>query len=717
MNFKTTLFLLVLLAIVGVFFFWDMDHPGEDMDAPTVDQTKQPLLDARKFDKDKIASMTIEKDGKTITIIKNGSEWQQTTPVIFKLNSWSASQPGEKALALTYTEKLAPGKKGAPTLADVNLDKPLATVSLKFSDQTPQQIFKLGRQGIGGRGYLMLNDDASLYVVSDDLHKAILDDDINDWRNKSLKAPAEGQVTQVTKIDSHGTLQMIKADGNWAFGGEHAGRVSRESVSGLLGAINGIYISKFVADKPADLSAYGLDKPTVKLIMQLPPVDSKPATDESKSDDKQEEKAAVKDTTPRYQTFIIGSAVDLKNERYFATFADGQGVGDVVFEISKADYDKFDKNADSLRDAQLTPLVSGDVTKIVVSRGQDVTLQLNKGPEGWGYGDPKPGYGLDQELATQLLATITDAKAQSFVVNPKFSTEPLLKVILGATGRASDDVLAVYDGDEKHVCVVRNNETVGYNVLKDSLSRIINTQVAMLRNRTIKDWKPTDLKVVHITQPDGGSNNELHFVRSDASWKLEGYDKHESFAFGELLDVLAPLKADSWQTSGPVGDKVYAVTCGNDEMTLSMKIDPNTRVASLDEPALSFMVSQEVVDKLKAELRPRTIVDLTRDAITKVQLVTSDQNITIEQKDGKFTAQGVTLDETKVGSLFDTLAGLRVEHYLTPVKISRPISLTIIAGEKTIVIELSDDHTGQIGTTFFKLSDGDFANLTAKMSK
>ena len=113
MNFKTTLFLLFLLAIVGAFFLWDKDNPADDLTLTQVDQTKQPLLKADTFDKDKIATLTVERDGKTYTIEKSGTEWQQTQPVSFKLNSWSAGQPGGHALELTYTEKLTPGNHGA----------------------------------------------------------------------------------------------------------------------------------------------------------------------------------------------------------------------------------------------------------------------------------------------------------------------------------------------------------------------------------------------------------------------------------------------------------------------------------------------------------------------------------------------------------------------------------------------------------------------------
>jgi hypothetical protein len=709
MNFKTTLFLLVLLAIVGVFFLWDKDHPGVDVDAPQVDQTKQPMFDAAKFDKDKIASLTIEKDGATSVITKEGSDWQQTEPVMFKLNSWSAGQPGERALALTYTEKLTPGSNGAPTLAEVNLDKPLATVTVKFNDDTPQQVFKLGRKSVGGRAYLMLNDDKALYVVNDELHKSILDEKITEWRNKSLKAPAEGQINQLTKTDSHGNIQLAKADGNWAFAGSHSGRVARQAVTDLLGAINGIYIAKFVADKPQDLSAYGLDQPAVKVTLELPAAQSK--TEKEAKDQKAADSKA--DTTPRYQTFVIGAPVDLKKERYFATFADGQGVGDVVFEISKSDYDKFDKDVDALREARITPLVTADVTKLTIADSKAAKLQLLKSPSGWGYGDPKPGYGLDQDLAKELLNAVTDAKAETYTVNPKLGNEPMLKVTLSATGHASDDVLSIYDGDKDYT-VIRNNETVGYNVPKDKFAKITGTTVALLRNRTIKDWKPTDLKMVAITLPD---STQLHFTRTDAAWKLDGYDKHESIALGELLDAVAPLKADSWETAGPVGDNVYTLTYGNDDQTLSLKIDPDTRIAMLEEPSLSFMVSQNVIDKLKAELRPREIVSVTRDAIQKVQVVTKDQNITIEQKDGKFTAENVKLDEAKAGSLFDTLAGLRVEHFTVSSKISRPIDVIITTKDQTIHLQLSDDYSGQIGATSFTLSEGDFNNLTATFSK
>ncbi|MAX23944.1 MAG: hypothetical protein CMJ19_05510 [Phycisphaeraceae bacterium] len=711
MNFKTTLFLVVLLVIVGGFFLWEKEQPETDYDQSQVDQTKQPLLNADDFDKDKIKSLSITKDGKTITIEKQGTDWQQTSPVSFKLNSWSANQPGTRALELTYTEKLTAGKSGAPTLEDVKLVEPLAVITIEFDDDTPEQTFKLGRRGVGGRGYLMHNDDPTLYVVNDDLHKSILDEDINDWRSKSFKAPTEGQINQVTKFDEHGKIQLVKSNGMWAFAGEHTGRVSRDEVTKLLGAINTIFVAEFVADQPADLSVYGLDQPKVLMTLQLPPADAKQTNEQ---DAQQSEATTPK---PRYQTIAIGDPVDLKKERYFATFADGQGVGQVVFQINKSDYEKFVKDADSLRDPRLTPIVTSDITKLLIANGNDTVLQINKGATGWGYGDPKPGYGLDVELAEELINSITDARANGYMVDPKFIRPPLMSVTLGATGHASDDVLSVHAGGDDFVTVIRNNETVGYNVPKADLEQVMGAKVALLRNRTIKDWKPADLKVLDVILPDVGQTM-LHFTRDNASWKLDGYDKHESFALTDLLDALAPLKAESWQVNGPLGDDVYTVTYGNDDQKLTLKVDPTSRVAQLIEPELNFMVSQELVDKLTAELRPRTIVDLTRDAIKQVQVITRDQDVTINHADGKFTAAGIELDDEKVGMLFDTLAGLRVEKYIDSSKITRPISVILTTtDDKTINIQLSDDKSGQIGSTFFKLANDDFDNLTAKMSK
>ncbi|MBL4699801.1 MAG: DUF4340 domain-containing protein [Phycisphaeraceae bacterium] len=698
MNFKTTLFLLVLLAIVGVFFLWDKDHPGVDPNENTAEPTEQRLLDAAGFDKDKIASLTIEKEGKTSIITKVGSDWEQILPVKFKLNTWSASQAGERALALSYTEKLTPGKKGTPSLADVNLDTPLATVTVTFNDDTPQQVFKLGRKGVGGRGYLMLNDDAQVYVVGDDLHQTILDQTLSEWRSKSLTAPAQGQINQITKVDGNGTIQVVKKDSKWTLAGDHTGRVSQDKVTELLNAINGIYIAKFVADKPDDLSLYGLDKPAMTLTMQLPVVDVADALEKTFSQ----------------QTLMIGSPVDLEKERYFATFSDGPGVGDVVFEMSQADFEKFDKNVDALREDRITPLVADDVTKVLIAHGKDTKLQLVKAPQGWGYGDPKPGYGLDQELTKTLLDAIIDAKAVSYVQSLDVAGDPLLTVILSATGYASDEMLKVYSGEAGHYTVIRNNETVGYNVAQDQLKQVVDCQVALLRNRTISEMTPSELKHVDMTLPDG---TQLQLSRNDAAWELKGYDKHESIALAELLDALAPLKADSWQTTGPVGDRGYLITYGNDDQTLTLKVDPNTHTAVLKPVGLSFRISETLLDKLKAELRPRTIVDVRRDMIQKVQIISKAQQLIIEQKEGKFTLANAVLDEAKAGALFDTLAGLRVERYTKPKKISRPIEVIVTTANQTFRLELSDNHTGQIDSTYFMLSEDDFQNLTAKLTK
>src|SRR5690606_28286231 len=126
-----------------------------------------------------------------------------------------------------------PGRGDAPSLADVGLDKPRVVVTLA-TEAGQTQTLRLGRKAIGGRAYLMINEDDALYVVNDALHRELMDKKIADLRQKSLSAPEEGQAQWVQVMRDGQAIEVTKHDGQWTFAGEHRGRVSTATVRATL---------------------------------------------------------------------------------------------------------------------------------------------------------------------------------------------------------------------------------------------------------------------------------------------------------------------------------------------------------------------------------------------------------------------------------------------------------------------------------------------------
>ncbi|MCC6580314.1 MAG: DUF4340 domain-containing protein [Phycisphaeraceae bacterium] len=739
MNFRTTLVLLVAVILLGTFMFWARTQPPlpEEMDQRASVVTN-PLFSADKFPKDDVSRITLAQGNTTLVVEKSGAgDWIQTQPVRFPLNNWSAKQLGDDAAGLMYTETITPGQSGSPSLKDLELDQPVAVLTFEFTGKDKaKQVVKLGRKTIGGRGYLTINDDPKVYVVNDALHKLALDEKPTDWRKKSLGAVTEGETRRVV-LDRPGlSVAMIKTDGVWAFDAPLSGRVSNAAVSSLLSAIGSIYIGGFIADQPANLAAYGLDKPAVTLTATLSVAASASKDEQAKSEDKPAETTKVK-------TLRLGAPVDLKAERYFATWSDGDQPGDVVFTISKTEFDKFQKQADDLRDARVTPIASADVTEVAIDRPAQ-PVKLLRTPDGWAFGDPKPAFAADHGQTAALVDALTSAAAKSYVPDAKPDGQPLATVTLTATGRPQPDHIRIYahPGDDAHRLVLRNQETTGYLVATDKLVQVFEPILA-LRDRNLISFAADRVSKVQLTRPDGLAMTFQRDVpvatqpaatqpaSTPAAWTLVGSDKFEQSALDELLAQFQPLIAAGWlDDHANIAEKAWKLVIHDaDGHTLDLTVDPATRRATATGIDKAFLVSDAFLNKLSAEFRYRTVLDLTSTSIAEVTVTEGDQILSLSKdSSGQYVeAKEQQLDAVAVGGLFDTLAGLRADTFVAPVllkdsEVGRMIQIATHDGRTlklTLAVAENKDHDrlAGLGDRWFLLSQSDMDNLRKKLTK
>ncbi|NJL31482.1 MAG: DUF4340 domain-containing protein [Phycisphaerales bacterium] len=260
MNYKTTLFLVVMLLAVGGFFLWakQKSPPGVASNSPTTaTRTEgQPLWSAPPVSMDDVTRLDITTADKQYTFTKEGANWHQTSPVDYPLNSWSVRDMIEAALNLRYVEKFKPDGKDNPARKDIALDPPAASITLKHqTDPAKTVTLKLGRSTVGGRGYLMIEGDDAVYIVNKRVHELLINADLREWRKKTLSLPALAQAVDLQLKTPQGTLEVNRTEDQWSFKGGHTGRVDADALAGLVGAVNGMYISKFISDNPKDLSA------------------------------------------------------------------------------------------------------------------------------------------------------------------------------------------------------------------------------------------------------------------------------------------------------------------------------------------------------------------------------------------------------------------------------------------------------------------------------
>ena len=729
MNFKTTAVLLLSLLIIGSYFI------VIERNAPTTFQREEtlstqqhkdgtPLFTTNQLATESVIKIDLQRpDTDTITLEKENQDWHQIQPIQFPLSTWAIKELIDEAATLRYSLRFNPtttNDDDLPSLQEAALDPPQATLSLTLDKETPTtQTIHIGKTAIGGRTYAKINDDPHIYVVNNDLRNQILEKDLTDWRKTSIDVPTPGQIGKITLTNNDQTFSIHNNSGNWFFSPPNNGRVDTQAVEKLVGAFNTLYIRKFIADQPEDLSIYGLDAPT-NTVSLYAPIDTTPTTQPAQTQPSQEPKETPQEHLPLH-TLNIGAPADLTDEQVFTTWSHNGSPENVVFTIAKSDTDKFNKSIDDLRDPRVTPLTSSDIRELTVQRPTD-TYKLLRTPTGWSFGDPNPGFDVDTNEASSLVQAITTATAKSFESNSTTTNQPLVTVTLAAIGQPQPDLLQIYppnNSTQTHP-VRRNDESVLYHVPTEPLERIM-TPVLALRERTVLATTPNQVKRIMIEQPDGvryifeqnqnpstttdtnvdadadtdtTTNNTE--IETDQIWTLIGHESFETPALRELVDLLFPLKAENWIEMKTQDDAlspqphqvtVHFTTSDSNQQTLS--IDLSRRCGSLPgvtDDNICFELNSRLIELLQTEFANRTLLPFTVNEIASVTMVTANDSVTITRNDtGNYiTNTNATLDQSAAGTLFDTLAGLRTQQYITPQHILQPplkIELTTTSGQ------------------------------------
>ena len=105
MNVRTTLILLVLLAAVGGAYLVVRSVGGDDDAA--AEETAAPLVTRRNF-----TAITIEQDGHTIKLRREGDRWWQVEPVRFVVANEAVEAVINAALSLAPLETVTVGGDG-----------------------------------------------------------------------------------------------------------------------------------------------------------------------------------------------------------------------------------------------------------------------------------------------------------------------------------------------------------------------------------------------------------------------------------------------------------------------------------------------------------------------------------------------------------------------------------------------------------------------------
>lgn len=253
--YRNAIILVIIVALlVGAYFLISRNKAGED-----TDDRADKLIKLTDYTSDEVESVKLQNNDGTFTIVKKDTEWTLSSPTDITADSSVLSSIVINAASLT-ADKLV--EENAGNMAAYGLDKPII-ITLKLKDGT-EKILEIGNQTPTESGYYArLSGENKVYVVdSYSGEKLVIGK--NGMRSKTIYSITSDTINQLS-MDRNGQNVFVSekgTDGNWSMIQPIKGSMNTSALSPMLEAVASLTVTEFVDDKPADLSKYGLDKPS-----------------------------------------------------------------------------------------------------------------------------------------------------------------------------------------------------------------------------------------------------------------------------------------------------------------------------------------------------------------------------------------------------------------------------------------------------------------------
>ncbi|HVP13026.1 MAG TPA: DUF4340 domain-containing protein [Phycisphaerae bacterium] len=368
MNAKTTIALVIALAIAVAGIWWAQSSKTAAKRAPETAEPKQlldpPLGELRGFE--------IKTGAEPAVVFEmRDNKWRIIAPIEWPADDAGVNNDATKIKSLTYVKTYPKGDPDRPTNEQTSLEAPLKIVKLTDKDGK-SYVIKIGAtQALSKRTYVQREGSDTIYLVDGDL-AADLRKSLSDYRSKRI---AEFNQADAVRVEVTGDRQytLVKSDGRWTIDSPVKGRADVAKISSMLKALSGLSVQKFVDDAPKSMRPYGLDPPRLRVAVTTEIKTPKPATSQPAS----APAAPEYDVTTRTIQIVLGGVAE---KEVFSALASGGKPA--VFTITEDSANQAVPPLDELRDKKVTNIQTNRVQQITVLSGGS-SVRLTKADGNW----------------------------------------------------------------------------------------------------------------------------------------------------------------------------------------------------------------------------------------------------------------------------------------------------------------------------------------------
>jgi hypothetical protein len=255
---------IVLIIVIGIWL-----AAGKLGDSETADETTEnTTISLNEADSSSITAITYEKDGQTLSFIKDDETWLWEEDHAFPLSQSSLTSMAETLATVTASREL----EDAGELSEYGLDAPALTVSYTDSDGNSKTFIVGDTNSAAGGCYFQISGDESVYIVDDAFADAFETDVYTMADMESFPTIAVADITGLKIESEEETLQLVSSTEDstgWHVteNGEETERCSDSSITSLMNTIAGCSFQSDVDYQCENPAEYGLDTPAATVTV------------------------------------------------------------------------------------------------------------------------------------------------------------------------------------------------------------------------------------------------------------------------------------------------------------------------------------------------------------------------------------------------------------------------------------------------------------------
>lgn len=696
MNFRSTLYLAFVLALMAVGYLWLQTRAGAADKATTATKARfgaspneRDLIDTKDQPTD-LVKITVRRKGEDEWVFEReapvpgetsddpNKKWHMTAPIKTNVAAYDVDRIGRQIRALRYEVSYATSDSSGPSLASVGLEPPETVVTLTDKDGKSVTL-EIGRPASERSLYVHLAGRDECCIVTNSLD-GLFKETALAYRDMQLWKFAPENVTGVEIVDRTSPghelrYAFAKTGGHWMFETPITARATTK-LDDMVRSLSNLRAVGWNDSRPERLASYGLQPAawTIKCTVTEPP---KEEEKEAESNDSNEEEAKGQ-TSPapeiREYTLQLSDRSPIGEEtKQFMRIGDEPIVGTIM----KYAADKFKPDMALWRDMSITTANVTDATRIEVSTGEGA-FALAKNGGTWTF--ETDGAKAEDATVTKFLSSIQKLKAVAFVDDAAGQLDqfglkqPRVQLRLTIPGAQEVERLSVgnfSDPDTQKLVYVRRNEMSSFAKIWASEADQLTPGRYTFEDHTILDVSPAKVDRIAVWRNDHctGTPTSLEFERSGDQWKMTApvSSAVQGSAFRGFLNAVAQLRAQAivpssdqsvlgsmktplaritvdYREPAPAASGVDASGEGpqpaseNDEKrtstTINLALLGDHYYAQRAGAANAFEVSKEFFDKAFQEFRDTKILNFDESKIAEFTVRNGANSFTF-QRDGK----------------------------------------------------------------------------------